>query len=240
MKGVREVSFLALPYHGDSDFGNIWFLATDQGLLLGTTDIKRGALVRVPVDMAATEPCVGVDCKSLKRFLSSCGPRETVVVYTDGDFVTLHSKTRKGEPVSTRIQMPEVNEREKPFKLAVLRDELFPTHIEIQHRCELIAALKGFGRHIKGVGIDVEAGENSIEMKGPNGIKATVSCAEVKQGLSRIVCLSIRFLRESLMQIEGEKLVLAFDTEKRRVRLQSENTDYTYITVESRPEVIEQ
>jgi hypothetical protein len=240
LKAVKAIGFLALRYRGDSACDHIWFFATDHGLLLGTTDIKRAALVRVPIDMAATEPCVGVKCKLLKRILSTCGPRETVELYADGDFLTLDSKMRNGAPVSVRMQMPELNERKKFLKVAPLRDLSFATRIEIPHRRELIVALERFGRVIKAVGINAEAGKTAIEIQGPNGITAAVACTEVKQGLSRVIYLSIRFLRESLKQIEGKKLVLSFDTEKRRVWLQSENTDYTYITVESWPEVIEQ
>lgn len=240
LRAVKAVGFLALRYPGDSDCDNIWFFPTDHGLLLGITDDKRGALVRVPVDIAATELCVGVDCELLKRVLSTCGPKETVELYADGDFLTLDSKMRNGEPVSNRFQMPGLNKRKEFLKLRGLRDITFSTHVEIQHRRELITALKRFGREIKGVGIKAEAGKTAIEIQGANGITAAVSCTEVKQGLSRVIYLSTLFLRESLKQIKGEKVVLSFEIEKKRARLQSENTDYTYITVESQPEVTEQ
>ena len=102
----------------------------------------------------------------------------------------------------------------------------------------MIAAIKAFGPDARQVGFKVEAGKNTIELYGKDGMTATLPCGEIKQGVSKVIYLSHDFILQALKHIEGNNVLISFDEQEKGTRawIQSDNKDYTYITVAARPE----
>jgi hypothetical protein len=213
-------------------FDNLAFYFTANGLYVAGTNNRQLAVVRIPPAWAS---CVQdntrilVNAELFAGILKAFRPTGEVTMEANGDNLTVSYAGREDSSQLVHIQMPPAELRSKyPNCLEFLQME-FGTRIEVRDKHELVDALKTVRRATEVATIKAEAGKDEIEIHGPEK-PVVVRCAAGAKGLEGMVSVPAKFLLDSLRSIEGERIVLAFNTDKKRAAVQSENPNHFYLT----------
>ena len=229
----KAVAAAAVGIDGDEYaelFDNVAFFFTKNGLAITGTNNRKAARVRIPPETASyvqDDTKILVNCKRLMANLKTLETKAKVEVYADDNYLTVLVVGMQF--ASVRILMPPAENRDK--YPPCWKDLSFDSQIEILSKSQLIAALKAINKQSVVARIKAEAGGTQIKIHGQAKQEpVVVDCAVISNGLNNGISLDTDFLIESLRHIEGEKVVLMINSEKKRVALRSDNPNHFFVT----------